>query len=87
MSLPDAEWASEPPALRLQGSPRWATMKDVAELAGVSIKTVSRVVNDEQCVRPATRRAVLAAIQDLHFEPNEHTAALRRGVNFKRALQ
>ena len=43
-----------------------ATINDVAELAGVSIKTVSRVVNDEPNVRAATRDKVQQAIADLH---------------------
>ena len=37
-----------------------ATLSDVAALARVSTKTVSRVVNDEPGVSPATRERVLA---------------------------
>jgi len=47
-----------------------ATIDDVAELAGVSIKTVSRVVNREPNVRRATREKVDQAIQKLHYRPN-----------------
>ena len=47
-----------------------ATISDVAELAGVSIKTVSRVVNHEPNVRPATQVKVEDAIQRLHYRPN-----------------
>ncbi|MEM1174673.1 MAG: LacI family DNA-binding transcriptional regulator [Pseudomonadota bacterium] len=47
-----------------------ATISDVAELAGVSIKTVSRVVNREPNVRPATKVKVEDAIQRLHYHPN-----------------
>jgi LacI family transcriptional regulator len=43
-----------------------ATIDDVAELAGVSIKTVSRVVNQEPNVRDSTRDKVLAAIASLN---------------------
>ena len=47
-----------------------ATIDDVAELAGVSIKTVSRVVNNEPNVRAATRAKVERAIAELHYRPN-----------------
>lgn len=47
-----------------------ATIDDVAELAGVSIKTVSRVVNKEPNVRPETRDKVLSAIAELDYRPN-----------------
>jgi DNA-binding LacI/PurR family transcriptional regulator len=53
------------------------TLKDVAELAGVSYQTVSRVVNDDAAVSPATRTRVLAAIAELHYVPNEAARALR----------
>jgi len=47
-----------------------ATIDDVAELAGVSIKTVSRVVNKEPNVRDATRAKVEKAIAKLSYHPN-----------------
>ena len=47
-----------------------ATIDDVAELAGVSIKTVSRVVNQEPNVRDATRAKVEKAIAQLNYRPN-----------------
>lgn len=47
-----------------------ATIDDVAALAGVSIKTVSRVVNNEPNVRPATREKVETAIASLDYRPN-----------------
>ena len=47
-----------------------ATIDDVAELAGVSIKTVSRVVNREPNVRDSTREKVEQAISQLHYRPN-----------------
>jgi LacI family transcriptional regulator len=49
---------------------RKATISDVAELAGVSIKTVSRVVNREPNVRQATRHQVEDAIARLNYRPN-----------------
>ena len=47
------------------------TIDDVAELAGVSIKTVSRVVNQEPNVRETTRAKVEAAIAKLNYQPNK----------------
>jgi len=49
---------------------RKATINDVAEYAGVSIKTVSRVVNNEPNVRETTREKVTAAIAKLKYRPN-----------------
>lgn len=46
------------------------TIDDVASRAGVSIKTVSRVINREVNVRPETARRVLDAIRDLNYRPN-----------------
>ena len=48
-----------------------ATIDDVAELAGVSMKTVSRVVNQEPNVRASTREKVEAAIKTLNYRPNQ----------------
>lgn len=48
-----------------------ATIDDVAELAGVSIKTVSRVVNREPNVREQTREKVENAIARLNYRPNK----------------
>ncbi|WP_031465419.1 LacI family DNA-binding transcriptional regulator [Sciscionella sediminilitoris] len=55
-------------------------MNDVARLAGVSIKTVSRVVNDEPGVHEQTARQVLAAIESLGFRRNMGARNLRQGV-------
>jgi LacI family transcriptional regulator len=46
------------------------TINDVAKLAAVSIKTVSRVMNNEGSVRETTRDKVQAAIDELHYQPN-----------------
>jgi regulatory LacI family protein len=46
-----------------------ARIDDVANLAGVSIKTVSRVVNEEPNVSTVTRQKVLVAIQRLDYRP------------------
>jgi LacI family transcriptional regulator len=47
-----------------------ATIDDVAKLAGVSMKTVSRVVNRELNVRESTREKVQRAITELNYRPN-----------------
>ncbi|WOH37753.1 LacI family DNA-binding transcriptional regulator [Thalassotalea fonticola] len=46
------------------------TINDVAKLSGVSIKTVSRVMNNEASVRQATRDKVMAAVKQLNYQPN-----------------
>ncbi|TNU76436.1 LacI family transcriptional regulator [Miniimonas arenae] len=56
-----------------------ATMRDVAALAGVSLKTVSRVVNLEPHIRPEVIRRVRAAIAELGWVPNGSARALRTG--------
>ncbi|MFN8457317.1 MAG: LacI family DNA-binding transcriptional regulator, partial [Anaerolineae bacterium] len=45
-------------------------MRDVAHRAGVSIKTVSRVVNDEADIAETTRQRVIAAVEELGYQPN-----------------
>lgn len=56
-----------------------ARLKDVAAIAGVSIKTVSNVVHDRPCVRPATRDRVRAAIAELGYRPNASARRLVTG--------
>ncbi|TFC90359.1 LacI family DNA-binding transcriptional regulator [Cryobacterium sp. TMT4-31] len=56
-----------------------ATLADVARLAGVSSKTVSRVFSDTGSVSRDTRARVLAAAERLHFRPNTLARNLRRG--------
>jgi len=46
------------------------TIHDVARAAGVAIKTVSGVLNDEPNVKPETRARVLAAAETLHYQPS-----------------
>lgn len=60
-----------------------ARMTDVAAAAGVSLKTVSRVVNDEPGVNPETAARVRAAIEQLGFRRNYVARALRRGQRFR----
>ena len=52
------------------GSFHTITLKDVAKLAGVSTKTVSRVVNNQGELRKETRERVQAAIEELGYRPN-----------------
>lgn len=47
-----------------------STLRDVAKLAGVSTKTVSRVVNHQNEISENTRQRVQAAIDKLHYRPN-----------------
>lgn len=56
-----------------------ATMHDVAALAGVSLKTVSRVVNDEPGVSEEKAERVRAAVARLGYHPNLTASNLRRG--------
>ncbi|MDX3605725.1 MULTISPECIES: LacI family DNA-binding transcriptional regulator [Streptomyces] len=55
------------------------TLKDVAERAGVSIKTVSNVVRNAPRVSEATRSRVLAAVGELGYRPNPSARRLRTG--------
>jgi LacI family transcriptional regulator len=62
---------------RNDGTSARATMVDVANAAGVSLKTVSRVINGEPGVRPATVEKVLEASSALRYERNDLAASLR----------
>ena len=55
------------------------TLHDVARAAGVSIKTVSNVINDYPHVRPDTRERVQTAINALGYQPNLSARSLRSG--------
>ena len=46
------------------------TIKDIAKACGVSVSTVSRVLNDHPDVSAANREKVLAAVREHHFVPN-----------------
>jgi len=59
-----------------------ATISDVAEAAGVSIKTVSRVFNEEPNVREETRDRVLQAAAELDYHPNIAARSLAGGKSF-----
>lgn len=53
-----------------------ATIYEVSKLAGVSLATVSRVMNDSSKVSPKTRRKVEAAMQELGYRPNSIARSL-----------
>lgn len=57
------------------------TIKDVAEKAGVSLATVSRVLNGHPSVRPETRRIVMEWIEKLGYQPN----FVARGLSTKKS--
>ncbi|TKI05942.1 HTH-type transcriptional regulator GalR [Martelella alba] len=53
-----------------------ATIKDVAKLAGVSVATVSRVINNSPKASDGSRQAVLNAMEELQYHPNANARAL-----------
>jgi LacI family transcriptional regulator len=68
-----------PRAADASGRSGRATMNDVAAHAGVSLKTVSRVVNSEPGVLPSTAERVSRAIAELGFRRNDSARQLRTG--------
>lgn len=59
-----------------------ATISDVAEVAGVSIRTVSRVLNNSPNVNAETRERISEAIAKLKFKPSLRARALAKGRSF-----
>jgi len=53
------------------------TIKDIARLSGVGKSTVSRVLNNEENVRPDTRERVLQVIEEHNFSPSKSARAMR----------
>ena len=79
-----------PAAERREGTLPSPGMKDVARQAGVSVGTVSNVLNRPDLVAPDTRRRVLGAIDALGFVRNESARQLRAGfpwLTFDRELE
>ena len=68
------------------GSAKRATITDVAKKAGVSIKTVSRVVNKEPNVTDKTRERVSKAISTLDYQPNLSARSLAGNRSFSVGL-
>jgi LacI family transcriptional regulator len=62
------------------------TIKDVAARAGVSPKTVSRVINGEVHVRTVVRDAVMKVVAELDYRPNAHARGLSSSRSFLIAL-
>lgn len=58
-----------------------ATIREVAKRAGVSIKTVSNVINDHPYISPETHKKVMDAIAELGYRPNRSAQALRSRRN------
>jgi DNA-binding LacI/PurR family transcriptional regulator len=56
-----------------------ATLRDVAQVAGVSFKTVSNVIHNHPHVAPETRARVMAAIDELGYRANRSARSLRSG--------
>jgi LacI family transcriptional regulator len=54
-----------------------STMKDIAKMAGVSVATVSNVLNNTRNVSPKRKEKVLKAIKDLNYVPNAVARGLR----------
>jgi DNA-binding LacI/PurR family transcriptional regulator len=64
-----------------------ATITDVAQQAGVSIKTVSRVANGEAHVSDGMRRRVRNAIETLGYQANEHARQMGSRGRKKLAIE
>ncbi|MDZ5648351.1 LacI family DNA-binding transcriptional regulator [Nitrospirillum sp. BR 11828] len=67
-------------------SSQGVTIREVAARAGVSPMTVSRVINNENNVTPATSAAVMAAIQELKYTPNPAARRLAGSETFRIGL-
>jgi LacI family transcriptional regulator len=66
----------------LSGHDSKPTINDIARIAGVSKKTVSRVINDSPLLTGETRDKVKAVIAELGYVPNPQARALALGRNF-----
>ncbi len=58
-----------------------ARLLDVARASGVSLRTASRVLNDDPRVAPETRLRVQSAMRELRFQPDEMARSLRAGTD------
>jgi LacI family transcriptional regulator len=78
MDQPSGETISRPATVGRPRDGRRATMKQVATLAGVSLSTVSRVVNADPAVRADLAERVRGAVDVLGYRHNTAASALRR---------
>jgi LacI family transcriptional regulator len=53
-----------------------STIKDIARLAGVSITTVSKALNNYRDIKPATKNKILKISKDLNYQPNSSARSL-----------
>lgn len=58
------------------------TIRDVARLAGVSVGTASKALNNQGQLRPETRAKIMAASEQLGYHPNDLMLSLRRGRSY-----
>ncbi len=63
-------------------TPDKITISDVARVAGVSVSTVSRVLNNEKYVRPDKKEAVQKAVEKLSYRPNVFARSLAGDTSF-----
>lgn len=80
--VPESDPTPSDEYVRRRGPHKPATIYDVAERANVSIKTVSKVINNLPQVSRATRLRVLEAVEELSFRPNQ----LARGLATHRSF-
>jgi LacI family transcriptional regulator len=71
-----------PPPRRGLGGEKKTTINDIARLAGVSKKTVSRVINQSPFVKDETRERINAIIAETGFSPDPQA----RGLAFRRSF-
>ena len=63
-----------------------ANIKQIAKTAGVSISTVSRVLNNHPYVKEEKRKRVLDAVEELNYAKNINAVHLIRGKHIQLAL-
>jgi LacI family transcriptional regulator len=75
-------WVHRAITVNMALSPQSVTIQQVADLAQVATKTVSRVINDEPGVRADTRSRILKAIEQLDYKPNLNARGLAGDRSF-----
>ena len=65
---------------------RKATIKEVAKRAGVSVATVSRVLNNQEVVKEDKKQRILEVIADLNYVPNSAARSLGKKQLYKVAV-